>query len=215
METIVLDHPLVDHKISLLRSRETPSATFRALVSELSAFLVYEATKNLRVENAEIATPVATTTGKILMKNPRPLIVTIPRAGLGMLGEFQRMMPSAEVGFLGMARNEETLQPEIYMDKIPRDLTGRQIYAIDPMLATGGSMLATLAELTDRGATDITVSDIIAAPEGVDALKTFAKANPDVSLRLVVAALDEKLNERGYIVPGLGDAGDRLYGKID
>lgn len=215
MEIIIIDHPLVSHKLSLLRSSGASSATFRALINEISAFLVYEATRNLKTETIEIETPIAKTRSKTLRKNPRPLVVPILRAGLGMLDSFLTQVPTAEVGFLGMRRDEKTLQPEAYMDRLPDDLAGRQCYVIDPMLATGGSLIDALEFLLARGGVNITMLNILAAPEGIAAIKRFAKQHPEISLRLVIAAKDEKLNERGYIVPGLGDAGDRLYGKID
>jgi len=210
--TILAPHPLIDHKIGLLRSVETASPTCRALVNEISALLVYEATKHLRTKTIEITTPLVETTGRTLSKSPRPLIVPILRAGLGMLEAFQQAVPIADVGFFDMKRDEQTLAPVISMDKVPTDLTGRQCLVIDPMLATGGSLLAALTILVERHATDITACCLIAAPEGLVAVRAFALKHPDLSLRLIIAERDKKLNQRGYIVPGLGDAGDRLYG---
>ncbi|MDO4916501.1 MAG: uracil phosphoribosyltransferase [Rothia sp. (in: high G+C Gram-positive bacteria)] len=209
MKITVLDHPLVDHKISVLRDKNTPSPIFRQLVEELVALLAYEATRGIRTEEREIQTPVATTVGKVLTK-PRPLVVPILRAGLGMLEGMTRLIPTAEVGFLGMARNEETLDIVTYAERLPEDLTGRQVYVLDPMLATGGTLIETIKFLRKRGAEHITCLCIIGAPEGIEALQQGVLDMDNVDLFL--AARDEKLNEKSYIVPGLGDAGDRLYG---
>lgn len=209
MKITVLDHPLVDHKISVLRDKNTSSPIFRQLVEELVALLAYEATRGIRTEEREIQTPVATTVGKVLTK-PRPLVVPILRAGLGMLEGMTRLIPTAEVGFLGMARNEETLDIVTYAERLPEDLTGRQVYVLDPMLATGGTLIETIKFLRKRGAEHITCLCIIGAPEGIEALQQGVSEMDNVDLFL--AAQDEKLNEKSYIVPGLGDAGDRLYG---
>jgi len=210
MRLIVADHPLITHKLTVLRDTATPSATFRQLARELVTLLAYEATRNVRVEPVEIVTPVAATMG-VQIAWPRPLIVPILRAGLGMLDGMTALIPTAEVGFLGMVRDEETLQPTAYAKRLPDDLTGRQIFVLDPMLATGGSLAATLEYLFDRGASDVTAVCLIGAPEGVKAVEA-ATAGRDVSL--VLGAVDERLDEKGYIVPGLGDAGDRLYGTV-
>ena len=210
MQVIVADHPLVTHKLTVLRDRATSSSTFRALAKELVTLLAYEATRRVRVEPVEIRTPVTTTTG-VQIAQPIPLIVPILRAGLGMLDGLTALLPTAEVGFLGMVRDEETLQPTAYADRLPDDLTGRQVFVLDPMLATGGSMAATLHYLWERGATDITAICLIGAPEGI-ALLEESTAGRDFTV--VIGALDERLNEKGYIVPGLGDAGDRLYGTV-
>lgn len=208
MRVIVAEHPLVTHKLTLLRDKTTPSSTFRTLADELMTLLAYEATRDVRVVPHHIQTPVAPTDGVILAE-PSPLIVPILRAGLGMLGGLLRLLPSAETGFLGMVRDEETLQPSVYAERLPADLTGRQCYVLDPMLATGGSLIAAIQFLFDRGATDVTAVCLLGSPEGVAAV-TDAVGTREVTL--VLGALDEKLNEHGYIVPGLGDAGDRLYG---
>ena len=208
MRVIVAEHPLVTHKLTLLRDKTTPSSTFRTLADELMTLLAYEATRDVRVVPHHIQTPVAPTDGVILAE-PSPLIVPILRAGLGMLGGLLRLLPSAETGFLGMVRDEETLQPSVYAERLPADLTGRQCYVLDPMLATGGSLIAAIQFLFDRGATDVTAVCLLGSPEGVAAV-TDAVGSREVTL--VLGALDEKLNEHGYIVPGLGDAGDRLYG---
>jgi uracil phosphoribosyltransferase len=208
MRVIVAEHPLVTHKLTMLRDKTTPSSTFRTLADELMTLLAYEATRDVRVVPHHIQTPVAPTDGVILAE-PSPLIVPILRAGLGMLGGLLRLLPSAETGFLGMVRDEETLQPSVYAERLPADLTGRQCYVLDPMLATGGSLIAAIQFLFDRGATDVTAVCLLGSPEGVAAV-TDAVGSREVTL--VLGALDEKLNEHGYIVPGLGDAGDRLYG---
>lgn len=210
MELKVVEHPLVDHKLTLLRKKETDSTTFRQLVEELVTLLAYEATREVRVEQYEIETPVAPTTG-IRLSRPAPLVVPILRAGLGMLEGMMKLVPTAEVGFVGMARNEETLQPVTYAERLPHDLTGRQCYVLDPMLATGGSLGGTVKFLVDRGADHITCVCLLAAPEGIANFEKLV-ADLDVPCTLVVSAVDERLNEHGYIVPGLGDAGDRLYG---
>jgi uracil phosphoribosyltransferase len=210
VELRVIEHPLVAHKVSLLRDANTASATFRQLVEELVTLLAYEATREVRVEPVQVTTPITTTTGVALTK-PRPLVVPILRAGLGMLEGMMRLMPTAEVGFVGMVRDEETLQPFTYAERLPKDLSGRQCYVLDPMLATGGSLGGTVQFLVDRGADHITCICLIAAPEGIEHMRELVDPI-GVPCTLVCAALDEKLNEVGYIVPGLGDAGDRLYG---
>jgi len=207
---IDVDHPLVSHKVRLLRSVETPSPLFRDLVAELVTLLAYEATRGVRVAETEVVTPLATTTG-LRLSNPRPLVVPILRAGLGMLDGMMSLMPAAEVGFVGMVRDEETLQPFTYAERLPQDLSGRQCYVLDPMLATGGSLGGTVQFLVDRGADDITCICLLAAPEGIENMRRLVDPI-GVPTTLVVAAIDERLNERGYILPGLGDAGDRLYG---
>ena len=208
MRVIVADHPLITHKLTMLRDKTTPSSTFRTLTDELMTLLAYEATRDVRVVPHHIQTPVAPTEGVILAE-PTPLIVPILRAGLGMLGGLLQLLPSAETGFLGMVRDEETLQPSVYAERLPADLTGRQCYVLDPMLATGGSLIAAIHFLFERGATDVTAVCLLGSPEGVAAV-TDAVGSRTVTL--VLGALDEKLNDHGYIVPGLGDAGDRLCG---
>jgi uracil phosphoribosyltransferase len=210
MRVHVADHPLVTHKLSVLRDKATPSPTFRELARELVTLLAYEATRNVRTVEVEVVTPVTTTRG-LAIADPKPLVVPILRAGLGMLDGFVALVPTAEVGFLGMARNEETLQPTTYAERLPDDLSGRQCFVLDPMLATGGSLSAAIQFLVDRGASDVTAICLIAAPEGIAAVET---ATEGLDVTIVVGALDEKLNEVGYIVPGLGDAGDRLYGTV-
>ncbi|GAA4843186.1 uracil phosphoribosyltransferase [Luteimicrobium xylanilyticum] len=211
MRTIVADHPLVAHKLAVLRDESTPSPTFRHLVDELVTLLAYEATREVRVEAREIRTPVAVTQG-VYIADPPPLIVPILRAGLGMLDGMTRMVPKAEVGFLGMVRNEETLEATTYANRLPDDLTGRQCFLVDPMLATGGTLVAAIDYLLDLGARDVTAVCLLAAPEGLAAVEAAVGHRAEVTV--VVAAVDERLDERGYIVPGLGDAGDRLYGVV-
>lgn len=210
MRLQVVDHPLVAHKLTALRDGRTASPEFRRLTEELVTLLAYEATRDVRVEPTTVQTPVATAQG-LSLSRPRPLVVPILRAGLGMLEGMMRLVPTAEVGFLGMVRNEETLEASTYAERLPHDLSGRQCYVLDPMLATGGTLAAALGFLTSRGADDITAICLLAAPEGVRNLEAGV-ADLDIPITVVTAALDERLNEKGYIVPGLGDAGDRLYG---
>ncbi|MGN9837400.1 uracil phosphoribosyltransferase [Nonomuraea sp. H19] len=212
METLVVDHPLVAHKLTTLRDVRTDSPTFRRLADELVTLLAYEATRDVRVTDVTVETPVAPANGVHLAK-PYPLVVPILRAGLGMLDGMTRLLPTAEVGFLGMIRNESTLQAETYATRLPDDLSGRQCFVLDPMLATGGTLAAAVQFLFDRGAVDVTAICLLVAPEGLAYMdKVFA--NSGKPIRVVTAALDERLNESGYIVPGLGDAGDRLYGVV-
>jgi len=210
VELRAIEHPLVAHKVSLLRDISTPSPLFRQLVEELVTLLAYEATHEVRVEPRDVMTPITATKG-VKLSHPTPLVVPILRAGLGMLEGMMRLMPSAEVGFVGMVRDEQTLQPFTYAERLPRDLSGRQCFVLDPMLATGGSLGGTVQFLVDRGADHITCICLIAAPDGIAHLREIVDPI-GVPCTLVVAAVDERLNEHGYIVPGLGDAGDRLYG---
>src|SRR6478735_5802285 len=211
MRLHVADHPLVAHKLSVLRNKETSSPTFRKLVDELVTLLAYEATREVRTEPVEVVTPVATTTG-VKIADPKPLVVPILRAGLGMLDGMTRLMPTAEVGFLGMQRDETTLEAITYANRLPEDLSGRQCFLLDPMLATGGTLVAAIDYLLKRGARDVTAVCLLAAPEGLAVVEKFVGDRADVSV--VVAAVDERLNDKAYIVPGLGDAGDRLYGVV-
>lgn len=210
VRTLVVDHPLVAHKLTALRDERTESPTFRRLADELVTLLAYEATRDVRVVPVEVTTPVATTTGCHLDK-PLPLVVPVLRAGLGMLEGMTRLLPTAEVGFLGMVRDETSLVATAYANRLPEDLSGREVFVLDPMLATGGTLVTTFQLLVDRGAARITAICLLAAPEGIE---TVEKAFPDESIRIVCAAVDERLTEQGFISPGLGDAGDRLYGVV-
>jgi uracil phosphoribosyltransferase len=212
MQTVVIDHPLVAHKLSRLRRADTSSATFRLLAEELVTLLAYEATEHLDVVPVTITTPVAHCTG-VELAEPKPLIVPILRAGLGMLNGMVKLMPTAEVGFLGIIRDEESLVASTYAQRIPSDLASRQVFVLDPMLATGGTLLSAIDLLLERGAKDVTAICLIAAPEGIKRLAD-AYRDPNVNVRVITAGLDERLNDQGYIVPGLGDAGDRLYGVV-
>lgn len=212
MRLHIADHPLINHKLTVLRDRTTPSATFRQLVDELVTLLAYEATRHVNTNEVTIETPVATTVGHRIAE-PRPLVVPVLRAGLGMLDGLTRLLPTAEVGFLGMKRDEETLAIETYANRLPDNLTSRQCFVVDPMLATGHTLIAAINYLLDLGAEDVTAICLIASPEGLAEVEKAIGDRADVSI--VVAAVDEKLNEKAYIVPGLGDAGDRLYGCID
>jgi uracil phosphoribosyltransferase len=213
MQTLVIDHPLVAHKLTALRDERTESPTFRRLTEELVTLLAYEATREVRTERVRITTPVADAEG-VKLASPKPLVVPILRAGLGMLDGMMRLLPTAEVGFLGMIRNEETLEASTYAERLPDDLSGRQCYVLDPMLATGGTLSAAIKFLVDRGADHITAICLLAAPEGCARLEKDL-AGLSIPVKIVTAAMDEKLNDKGYIVPGLGDAGDRLYGVVD
>ncbi|NHI16339.1 uracil phosphoribosyltransferase [Microbacterium excoecariae] len=208
MRVHIADHPLVTHKLSVLRDKATPSPVFRQLTEELMTLLAYEATRGVRVADCEVETPVTTTRG-VKIADPKPLVVPILRAGLGMLEGMTKLVPTAEVGFVGIVRNEETLKPTTYAERLPDNLAGRQCFVLDPMLATGGSLAAAIKFLFDRGADDVTAVCLLGTPEGVQAIDALV-GDRDVSL--VLGAMDERLNEKGYIVPGLGDAGDRLYG---
>ena len=212
MKIHIADHPLITHKLTVLRDERTDSPTFRKLTEEIVTLLAYEATREVKVENVSVKTPVAMAQGLHLAK-PKPVVVPILRAGLGMLEGMSRLIPTAEIGFLGMVRDEKTLQATTYANRLPEDLTGRQCYILDPMLATGGTLVAAIEFLLAKGATDITAICILAAPEGIAVLEK-AFANSKVAIKLVTGALDDRLNELGYIVPGLGDAGDRLYGVV-
>jgi uracil phosphoribosyltransferase len=211
MRIHVADHPLITHKLTVLRDKNTPSPVFRQLVEELVTLLAYEATREVKTEEVSIETPVTVAKGMKLSR-PRPIIIPVLRAGLGMLEGIVKLLPTAEVGFLGIKRNEETLEPYTYANRLPDDLTGRQVFIIDPMLATGGTLIDSIDYVFERGATDITCICLLGAPEGLKAVEDHI-GNKDV--KIVLGALDEKLNELGYIVPGLGDAGDRLYGLAD
>ena len=202
----IVDHPLIQHKISLLRDRNTGTKEFRDLVSEIATLLCYEATRDLPTEEVEVETPIALARTHVLAGRKLAL-VPILRAGLGMVDGMLTLIPAAKVGHIGLYRNEETLEPVEYYCKLPKDIAERDVFVLDPMLATGGSASAAITFLKQRGCHNIRLVNLIAAPEGIARVQ---KDHPDVNI--YVAACDEKLNEHGYIVPGLGDAGDRLFG---
>ena len=204
-------HPLLEHKLTVLRKRQTPSMIFRQVTEELVMLLAYEATRDLAVVDIDIETPVTSTTGKEIAE-PRPIVVPILRAGLGMLDGMVRMAPTAEVGFLGMIRDEETLNIVTYAERLPKDLSGRHVFLLDPMLATGGTLAEACRFLYERNARQVSAICLLAAPEGIEYLQENLA---DIDMNLYVAAIDERLDENAYIVPGLGDAGDRLYGVAD
>ena len=212
MKIHIASHPLITHKLTLLRDENTPSPTFRSLTEEIVSLLAYEAMRDIKTQAVSVKTPVAMAKGAQLTK-PSPVVVPILRAGLGMLEGMSRLIPTAEIGFLGMVRDEKTLKASTYANRLPDDLTNRQCFILDPMLATGGTLVSAIEFLAQKGATDITMICILASPEGIAVLeKAFVGSN--LSLKLVIGAQDEKLNDKGYIVPGLGDAGDRLYGVV-
>lgn len=205
-KVVIMDHPLIQHKIGMIRRVDTGTKDFRQTISEIAMLICYEATRNLQLTDVEIETPICWTTVKEL-KGRKLCIVPILRAGLGMVDGMLTLIPAAKVGHIGLYRDPETLKPVEYFCKMPPDVSEREIFVVDPMLATGGSSVAAIQMLKDRGCNKIHFMCIIAAPEGVEALKT---AHPDVDI--FIGALDEKLNEDKYIVPGLGDAGDRIFG---
>ncbi|MDP4676876.1 MAG: uracil phosphoribosyltransferase [Candidatus Nanopelagicales bacterium] len=212
METICVHHPLVDHKITTMRETKTNSITFRAVVEELVMLLAYEATRGLETREVDIVTPVAPARG-VYLADPRPMVVPVLRAGLGMLEGMLRLVPTAEVGFVGLVRNEDSLEATTYAERIPTDLSGRQVFVLDPMLATGGTLVTVIESMLERGAKDVTAIVLLAAPEGL-ARVSEAFDGHEAKVTVVTGAIDERLNDRGYIVPGLGDAGDRLYGVV-
>jgi uracil phosphoribosyltransferase len=213
VRTSVIDHPLVAHKLTVLRDARTDSPTFRRLADELVTLLAYEATRDVRVEAVDVVTPVARATGCRLAK-PVPLVVPVLRAGLGMLDGMTRLLPTAEVGFLGMVRDEDSLTASTYATRLPDDLSDREVFVLDPMLATGGTLVATLELLVRRGAAKITAICLLAAPEGIARVDAAFAEDAGCPITVVTAGVDERLDERGYITPGLGDAGDRLYGVV-
>ncbi|WP_229075718.1 uracil phosphoribosyltransferase [Actinoplanes sp. DH11] len=205
MDVLVVDHPLAQTRLTAMRRTETDSGVFRASLHELTTMVVYEAARLFAVEKYPIETPVAPTEGTRLA-NP-PLIVPVLRAGLGMADAALGLLPESSMGFVGLARDEKSYEPRAYMESLPADLSGRPVLVLDPMLATGGSLLHCCKLLADRGCTDIIICCVLAAPEGVERL-----ADSGLPLRLITASIDEGLNEKAYIVPGLGDAGDRQFG---
>ena len=202
----VLDHPLIQHKLAILRSKDTPVKEFRELVGEIAGLMCYEATRNLPLKEVQVETPITTATCHMLA-GKKMAIVPILRAGLGMVDSMVALIPSAKIGHIGLYRDPETHKPVEYYCKLPDDIGNRQVFVVDPMLATGGSAIAAIDFLKQHGCKQIIMMNIIGCPEGV---KAVTAAHPDVDIYL--AALDEKLNDRAYIVPGLGDAGDRIFG---
>ncbi|MFD2683241.1 uracil phosphoribosyltransferase [Bacillus seohaeanensis] len=202
----VFDHPLIQHKLTFIRDKNTGTKEFRELVDEVATLMAFEITRDLQLEEIEVATPVSQATAKTLA-GKKLGIVPILRAGLGMVDGILKLIPAAKVGHVGLYRDPETLQPIEYYVKLPSDVEERELIVVDPMLATGGSAVEAINSLKKRGAKNIKFMCLVACPEGVDAIK---EAHPEVDI--YIAALDEGLNEKGYIVPGLGDAGDRLYG---
>ncbi|EHY90251.1 uracil phosphoribosyltransferase [Saccharomonospora azurea NA-128] len=207
MDVLVVEHPLAKARLSTMRDARTDSAAFRAALQELTVMLTYEAMRDAPLTTDRIHTPVARTDAYRLAKPP--LLVPVLRAGLGMADQAHRLIPDAQMGFVGLARDETTLEPTPYLESLPESLAGRPVVVLDPMLATGGSMEYTIRLLTDRGATDVTAICALAAPEGVERLRQSG-----LPVRVVTASVDERLNDSGFIVPGLGDAGDRLYGAV-
>ena len=205
-KVIIMDHPLVQHKISFIRRTSTGTKDFRQTIGEIAMLICYEATRDLQLKDVEIETPICKTTVKEL-KGRKMAIIPILRAGLGMVDGMLNMVPAAKVGHIGLYRDPETLQPVEYYCKLPADCAERDVFVVDPMLATGGSAIAAIQMLKDKSCRNIRFMCIIAAPEGIQAMQ---EAHPDVDM--YIGALDEKLNDHGYIVPGLGDAGDRIFG---
>ena len=213
MQTLVVDHPLIAHKLTALRDESTDSPTFRRLTDELVTLLAYEATREVRVQPVTVRTPVGDAQG-VRMARPEPLVVPVLRAGIGMLDGMIRLLPTAEVGFVGLARDEESLVAATYANRLPANLAGRDVFVLDPMLATGGTLETVITMLADREAASVTAVSLLAAPEGVDRLAGAFPGDEPLPVRVVIAGMDERLNDRGYIIPGLGDAGDRLFGEI-
>jgi uracil phosphoribosyltransferase len=237
VQTLVIDHPLVTHKLTALRDAGTETATFRRLTDELVTLLAYEATREIRVQPVTVQTPLGDATG-VRLGSPPPLIVPVLRAGIGMLDGMIRLLPMANVGFVGLVRDEESLVASTYADRLPADLTGREAFVLDPMLATGGTLQTVIAMLVERGVTSVTAVTLLAAPEGLKRLEeAFPRQNQagprqnqagprqnqagpgqnqagQPAVRVVTAAVDDRLDENGYIYPGLGDAGDRLFGEV-
>lgn len=212
MQTTVADHPLIAHKLTQLRDSSTDTPTFRRLAYELTTLLGYEATRSVRLEPVQVQTPVGLASG-VRLARPVPLVVPILRAGIGMLDGFSSLLPEAGIGFVGLVRDEETLLASTYATRLPDNLTGRDTFILDPMLATGGSMETVIRMLADRGAATVTAICLLAAPEGLTRLSAeFGGEVPPI--HVVTGAVDAHLNQKGYIVPGLGDAGDRLFGTI-
>jgi uracil phosphoribosyltransferase len=204
-KVVVFDHPLIQHKMCIIRDKNTDTKTFRENVNEIGSLVTYEITRDLETKEVEIETPIAKTTAKVLAKDV--VIVPILRAGLGMVDGIQKVIPTAKVGHIGLYRNETTLMPHEYYSKFPKEITNATVLVVDPMLATGGSVIAAIDRVKKAGAKDIRYVGIVGCPEGIKALQ---EKHPDIDIYMV--SIDQKLNEIGYIVPGLGDCGDRLFG---
>ena len=220
MQITVVDHPLVAHKLTALRDIQTGSPAFRQLADDLTTLLGYEATRGIAVEPTQVLTPVGTADG-VQLGQPVPLIVPVLRAGIGMLDALARLLPEADIGFVGLVRDEETLVASTYATRLPADLTGRETFLLDPMLATGGSLETAVRMLLDRGSATVTAICLLAAPEGLARLRDafpddgdFAGRHGSTAVHVVTGCIDDRLNDKGYILPGLGDAGDRLFGAI-
>lgn len=204
-KVVIFDHPLIQHKLSIIRNKDTDTKTFRENVNEIGSLVTYEVTRDLETKIIEIETPIAKTKAKILAKDV--VIVPILRAGLGMVDGIQDVIPTAKIGHIGLYRDEETLLPHEYYSKFPKEIKEATVLVVDPMLATGGSVIAAIDNIKKAGAKDIRYVGIVGCPEGVKALQ---EKHPDVDIYVV--SIDERLNEVGYIIPGLGDCGDRLFG---
>jgi len=210
MRVTVVDHPIVAANMTALRDVRTDRPTFRRLTDDLVTLLTYEATHGVPVDPVQVQTPLASATG-VMLRMPPPLVVPVLRAGVGMLDGFIRLLPDAEVGFAGLVRDEETAQASWYANRLPDDCSSQATFVLDPMLATGGTLVSVVQTLRQRGAPSVTCVCLIAAPEGIDRMQ---QAFPDGDVAVVVAAVDDRLDDRSYIVPGLGDAGDRLFGAL-
>jgi uracil phosphoribosyltransferase len=213
MRLLRVDHPLVAHKLTALRDTSTASPAFRRLTDELVTLLAYEATRHFAVDAVTVNTPLAPANG-VRLAQPAPVVVPILRAGLGMLDGMMRLLPGADIGFLGMVRDETSLVATMYADRLPVDLHGREVFLLDPMLATGGTLVASAQLLGQRGASHVTAICLLAAPEGLRRVQEAFPEDAETTITVVTAAVDERLDDRGYIVPGLGDAGDRLFGQV-
>jgi uracil phosphoribosyltransferase len=213
MQTLVVDHPLVTHKLTVLRDVNTQVPTFRRLTDELVTLLAYEATREVRTQPVTVTTPLGPANGEKLA-GPVPLVVPVLRAGIGMLDGMARLLPTSDVGFMGMRRDEESLVASTYANRLPTDLSGRDVFVLDPMLATGGTLETVFEMVLSRGAASVTGVCLLAAPEGLARLEATFPGDGAPAVRVVTAALDKRLNDRGFILPGLGDAGDRLFGVI-
>ena len=210
MQIQIIDHPLLSHKLSLLRDKNTETFLFRNLINETVTLLAFEATRDIKLTKLGVETPLTSTMG-LKMSNPSPIIIPVLRAGLGMLQGLANLIPTADIGFLGMSRNEETFETITYANKVPENLEGRLCFILDPMLATGGTLVSAINCLLEKGASNIIVMNILATNEGLKYVENSFKES-DISLKIFLCAIDERLNSKNYILPGLGDAGDRLFG---